>query len=81
MSSRHRRRSYRIIAILLAFLFIGAAIFVPLMASPDRNYIVMWVLLGIWGALLIGTIVGNEIVIKKKYGGDFLKKKDEEKDE
>ena len=81
MSSRHRRRSYRIIAILLAFLFIGAAIFVPLMASPDRNYIVMWVLLGIWVALLIGTIVGNEIVIKKKYGGDFLKKKDEEEDE
>ena len=81
MSSRHRRRSYRIIAILLAFLFIGAAIFVPLMASPDRNYIVMWVLLGIWVALLIGTIVGNEIVIKKKYGGDFLEKKDEEEDE
>ena len=79
MSSRHHHRSYRIIAISCAFLFIGAALFAPLAASPDPNYVLLWVLLGIWLALWIGTIVVNEILIKKKYGGDFLAKKDEEK--
>ena len=77
MSSRHHHRSYRIIAIFCAYLLIGAALFVPLAASPDPNYILLWVLLGIWGAALVGTIVVNEIIIKKKYGGDFLKKKDD----
>lgn len=81
MSSRHHRRSYRIIAILLAFLFIGAAVFVPIAASPDPNLILLWILLGIWAVALVTTIVVNEIIIAKKYGGDFLKKKDEEEDE
>ena len=81
MSSRHHRRSYRILAILCAFLLIGVALFVPLAATSDPNYILLWVLLGIWTAALIGTIVVNEIIITKKYGGDFLKKKDREEDE
>ncbi len=81
MSSRHHHRSYRIIAIVCAYLLIGAALFVPLAASPDPNYVILWVLLGVWAVALIATIVVNEIIIKKKYGGDFLKKDDEEEDE
>ena len=81
MSSRHHHRWYRIIAIFCAYLLIGAALFVPLAASPDPNYILLWVLLGIWSAAFIATIIVNEIIIKKKYGGDFLKKKGEDKDE
>lgn len=81
MSSRHHRRSYRIVAIFCAYLLIGAALFVPLAAVPDPNYVLLWVLLGIWVLALVGTIVINEIVIKKKYGGDFLKKKGEESGE
>ena len=81
MSSRHHRRWYRIIAIFCAYLLIGAALFVPLAASPDPNYVLLWILLGVWSAAFIGTIVVNEIIIKKKYGGDFLKKKGEDQDE
>ena len=81
MSSRHHRRSYRVIAIFCAYLLIGAALFVPFAAVPDPNYVILWVLLGIWVAALIATIVINEIIIKKKYGGDFLKKKEGERDE
>lgn len=81
MSSRHHRRSYRIAAIFCAYLLIGAALFVPLGATPDPNYVLLWVLLGIWTIAFIGTIVINEIIIKKKCGGDFLKKKDEDKGE
>ena len=81
MSNRHHHRSYRIFAIVCAYLLIGAALFVPLAASSDPNFILLWVLLGIWSAALVATIVINEIIIKKKYGGDFLKKKDEDGNE
>ncbi len=82
MSSRHHHRSYRIVAILCAYLLLGAALFVPLAASPDPNYVLLWVLLGIWVVALVATIVINEIIIKKKYGGDMInKKKGKDEDE
>ena len=78
MPSRHHHRSYRVIAIILAYLLFGTAIFAPLCAQKEPNLVLLFVLLGVWLLALIGTIVLNEIYIKKKYGGDFLPH-DEEK--
>ncbi len=78
MPSRHHKRSYRVIAISLAYLLFGAAIFAPLGAQKEPNLVLLFVLLGIYILLWVGTIIGNEIYIKKKYGGDFLPHKDEE---
>ena len=77
-NKHHHSPIYRIAAIALAYLLFGAAIFVPLGAQKEPNVILLVVLLCVWFAALIATIVVNEIRIKKKYGGDFLKK---EKDE
>ena len=77
MPSRHHRRSYRIIAIILAFLLLGAAIFVPLGAQSEPNALLIYILLGIYLVALVATIVINEVIIWKKYKGDFLKKDDE----
>ena len=74
MPSRHHKRSYRIIAIVLAFSLLGAAIFVPLGAQKEPNTVLIFVVLGIYLTALIGTIVINELIIWKKYKGDFLKK-------
>ena len=78
MPSRHHKRSYRIIAICLAYLLFGAAIFVPLGTQKEPNLVLLIVIGSIWLAALVGTIVGNEIYIQKKYGGDFLKKEEDE---
>lgn len=74
MSSRHHRRSYRIAVIIAAYLLFGAAIFVPMGAQAEPNLVLLFVLLGVWLVALAATIVINEIIIKRKYGGDFLKK-------
>ena len=67
MSRINRRgRAYRIIAILLAFLLIGIAVFVPILAGKDVNYVVLWVALSIYAVALVGTIVANEIIIYKR---------------
>lgn len=78
MPSRHHRRSYRITVIVLAYLLFGAAIFAPLGAQKEPNLVLLFVLLGVWLLALIGTIVANEIYIRRKYGGDFLPHKDED---
>lgn len=80
MPSRHHKRSYRITAITLAYLLFGTAIFVPLGMQVGPNLVLLFVLLGIWFLLLVGTIVINEIIIKKKYGGDFLPHQEEEEE-
>lgn len=74
MPSRHHRRWYRVVAILLAYLLFGAAIFVPLGAQKEPSVVLLIVVGSIWFLALVGTIVGNEIYIKKKYNGDFLPK-------
>ena len=80
MPSRHHRPIYRITAISLVFLLIAAAVFVPLGAQKEPNLVLIIVLGTIWFVAWIGTIVVNEIVIKKKYGGDFLSHKNDEGD-
>lgn len=72
MPSRHHRPIYRITAIFLAFLLFGAAVFVPLGTQKEPNLVLLIVLGAIWLLALVGTIVSNEIYIRKKYGGDFL---------
>ncbi len=74
MRSRHHRPLYRIVAISLVYLLFGAAVFVPLGTQKDPNPVLLIVLGSVFVALWIGTIVVNEIIIKKKYGGDFLSK-------
>ncbi len=78
MPSRHHKRWYRIVAICLAYLLFGAAILVPLGVQKEPNVVLLIVVGSLWLALLIGTIVANEIYIQKKYGGDFLKKEEDE---
>ena len=81
MPSRHHRPTYRITAIFLAFLLFGAAVFVPLGVQKEPNVVLLVVLGVIWFLALTGTIVANEIYIRKKYGGDFLSpQKDDEDD-
>ena len=70
--SVHHRRSYRVIAISLAYLLFGAALFVPLGSQKDPNLVLLIVLGSIWFVAWIVSIVVNEIIIAKKYGGDFL---------
>ena len=66
MSNKRRGRLYRIIVIILAFLLIGAAVFIPLMTGSNRNDVVIYVALGIYGVALVATIVINEILIYKR---------------
>lgn len=72
MRINHHRPIYRIVAITLAYLLFGCALFVPLGSQKEPNLVLLIVLAGVWALAWIGTIVANEIVIKKKYGGDFL---------
>ena len=78
MRSRHHRPIYRITAIALVYILFGAAIFVPLGAQKDPQPVLLIVLGVIWLLAMVGTIVVNEIVIRKKYGGDFLPHEDDE---
>lgn len=78
MPSRHHRRSYRITAIFLAFLLLGAAILIPFAVQDKPQTVTLIVLGSVWLIALVGTIVGNEIYIKKKYGGNYPKKDEEE---
>ena len=78
MPSRHHHPLYRITAIILSFLLLGAAIFVPLGVQKEPNLVLLIVLGSVWLLALIGVIAANEIVIRKKYGGDFLKEQNKD---
>ena len=66
MSNRRKGRAYRIIVILIAFVLIGAAVFIPLLMGSNRNDVLIYVLLGVYLAALVGTIVANEIIIYRR---------------
>ena len=76
MSVKHRSPVYRIVGITLAFLVLGVALFVPIMASAEPNMVLFWVLLSIYLTAYVATVVVNEIVTRKRYP-DYAKKKDE----
>lgn len=78
MRSRHHRPIYRITAIILAYLLFGTALFVPMGAQKEPNIVLLVVVGIVWFLAMIATIVVNEIIIKKKYGGDFLPHEDED---
>ncbi|MCR5078358.1 MAG: hypothetical protein K6B65_00305 [Bacilli bacterium] len=65
-------RFYRLLTITLAFVVLGMAAFLPLFASGvgDSNRVALFVALGVYGAIYLATIIGNEIYII------FKKKKD-----
>ena len=65
-SNRRRGRFYRIVVILVAFVLIGAAVFIPLMSGSNRNEVAIYIALGVYLAALIGTITINEIIIYKR---------------
>ena len=77
MSVRHRSPVYRIIGITLAYLVLGAALFVPILASSTPNMVLFWVIMSIYIAAYIATVVINEIVTRKRYPS-YVKKKDDE---
>ena len=68
MSIKHRSPLYRIIGITLAFLLIGAVLFVPLVISFGKdNPVLTYIILGVYLAAYVATIVINEIVVRKRY--------------
>lgn len=67
MSNNERRgRAYRIIAITIAFVLLGLALFIPLMTMGNRNDAVIYTLLAVFIAAYVGVVVINEIVIYKR---------------
>lgn len=57
---------YRILAILIAFSLLGAAIFVPIASSKPINYLLLWITLGVYLAALVATIVVTEVIMAKR---------------
>ena len=58
--------AYRFFILLIVFIFLGAAVLLPLAAAKDVEPLVFWI---IGGALLVAfivTVVVNEIVIRKR---------------
>ena len=67
MSNNKRRgRAYRIIAITIAFVLLGLALFIPLMMMGNRNEAVIYTLLSVFLVAYVGVVVINEIVIYKR---------------
>ena len=65
-SNRRRGRAYRIVAITLAFLLFGVAIFVPLMTGSERNSVWVYIFFGVFLAAYVATVVVNEIIIWRR---------------
>ncbi len=59
--------AYRISVILVCAIILGAAIFGPLLGiSKYESRWIVWIILGVYIAAVIGTIVINEILIRRK---------------
>jgi len=76
MSVKHRSPVYRIVGITLAYLVLGVALFVPILASTTPNMIVFWVVMAIYLTAYVVTVVLNEVITRKRYP-EYNKKKDE----
>ena len=65
---------YRIIVVVFCFAILGFFVILPFLNDPSPSWVALFVLLGIWGAALVGTIVGMEVMWYKRH-----KKEDQEK--
>ena len=65
-NNKCRGRAYRIIAITIAFVLLGLALFIPLMMMGNRNDAVIYTLLAVFLVAYVGVVVINEIVIYKR---------------
>ena len=65
---------YRIIVVVFCFAILGVFVILPFLNDPSPSWVALFVLLGIWGAALVGTIVGMEVMWHKR-----PKKEDQEK--
>lgn len=65
MLNKHSR-GYRITVIVVAFLLLGAAIFVPISTSKPINYVLLFVALGIYVVSLLATIIITEIIYARR---------------
>mgnify|MGYP006939714698 FL=1 len=57
---------YRILAILIAFSLLGAAIFVPIASAKPINYLLLWIALGVYLSALVATVVATEVIVAKR---------------
>ena len=65
---------YRIIVVVFCLAILGFLLILPFLNDPSTSWVALFVLLGIWGAALVGTIVGMEVMWHKRH-----KKEDQEK--
>ena len=58
---------YRIIVVVFCFAILGFFVILPFLNDPSPSWVALFVLLGIWGAALVGTIVGMEGMWHKRH--------------
>ena len=58
---------YRIIVVVFCFAILGFFVILPFLNDPSPSWVALFVLLGIWGVALVGTIIGMEIMWHKRY--------------
>ena len=52
---------YRILVIIVAFALLGIAIFLPLLSTDDKNYVLIFILLGVYALAMVAAVVITEI--------------------
>lgn len=65
MRNRHSP-FYRIMVILVVYAFLGLIVLLPIAATQPVDYLLLWIVVGIWGASLIATVLISEISHAKK---------------
>ena len=58
---------YRIIVVVFCFAILGFFVILPFLNDPSPSWVALFVLLGIWAAALVGTIVGMEVMWHKRH--------------
>ena len=58
--------AYRFFVLLIVFIFLGAAVLLPLAAAKDVEPFVFWIVGGALLLIFIAVVVVNEIIVRKK---------------
>ena len=58
--------AYRFFVLLIVFIFLGAAVLLPLAAAKDVEPFVFWIIGGALLLIFIVTVVVNEIIRRKR---------------